>query len=377
MSTFILGAGFSKPAGLPLGNELFAHILAAAKAREYDELLLNDISAFIKYKKRAQGVRISEEQINFEEFISYLDIEHYLKLEGSDHWSDEGNKSQMAIRNLIALVLHTHEQRITNEQFSLYENFVEKLEPNDWIITFNYDTILEKALEKKKIPFRLFPYRYKKEAIISTDPKDEVVVLKMHGSINWFDKTYFDQIARYFKSHYKEVISPPNIIFNHPEIFHLERLVDSPNYDDSPLSKIYVLKNLDDYFYQNSFLLQVPLIISPSYNKLVYLNPLREFWRGFNQMGSFEKRVTIIGFSLPNHDEYIRQPLYQLIRNFQYYKSIEKYNLKMIDYKKDEKSIKDYKKKYRFVNHKKTDYFFDGFCNESLDSIFENQKTWK
>lgn len=33
MNVFILGAGFSKPAGLPLGNELFADIISYAKPR--------------------------------------------------------------------------------------------------------------------------------------------------------------------------------------------------------------------------------------------------------------------------------------------------------------------------------------------------------
>jgi len=109
----------------------------------------------------------------------------------------------------------------------------------------------------------------------------------------------------------------------------------------------------------------------------VYMNPLREFWYGFNQMGSLVERIGVIGFSLPEHDEYIRQPLYQLIRNFQHYKSIDKYNLKMIDYKKTQKEIREYKRKYRFLNPKKTDYYFDGFGRGALDMLFESQKTWK
>jgi len=89
------------------------------------------------------------------------------------------------------------------------------------------------------------------------------------------------------------------------------------------------------------------------------------------------ERIGVIGFSLPEHDEYIRQPLYQLIRNFQHYKSIDKYNLKMIDYKKTQKEIREYKRKYRFLNPKKTDYYFDGFGRGALDMLFESQKTWK
>jgi hypothetical protein len=377
MATYILGAGFSKSAGFPLGAELFPQILTAAKARGLDHILQKDLDFFIDYKKRAHGKKLSESEINLEEFISYLDIEHYLTLEGSDHWSGEGNKSQMAIKNLIALVLYIHDQRVTNEEFELYESFVARLEPGDWIFTFNYDTILEKALRKKKIPFRLFPYRYaERSQSILTDNKDEIVVLKMHGSIDWFDKTYFDQSSISLKNNYGQDIKPFNKVFTNLESFRLKKLVDSIDYEDSLLNNIYILENLEDYFFENSLLFQAPLIISPSYNKLVYLNPLKEFWWGFNRMGGFVERIVIIGFSLPDHDEYIRQPLYQLITNFQYHKSISKFNLKMIDYKKTEKGIREYKKNYRFINPKKTDFYFDGFNKTSLDVIFSDKKTW-
>ena len=105
----------------------------------------------------------------------------------------------------------------------------------------------------------------------------------------------------------------------------------------------------------------------------MYLNPLKEFWWGFNQMGSFEKRVAVIGFSLPEHDEYIRQPLYHLIRNFQYYKGIEKHNLKMIDLQESLEGVEGYKKKYQFVNFDKTDFYFDGFDQRALDIIFDDK----
>jgi len=372
MSTFILGAGFSRPAGLPLGTQLFSEILALAKLRGIEHIISRDIEFFLQYLKRTKGKRTKEEEINLEEFISYLDIEHYLTLEGKDHWSGRGNKSQMAIKNLIALLLYSKERQITEDQWSLYEDFVNKLDLNSWIFTFNYDTILEKTLEKKNIPFRLFPYRNKHNNITGIDNKDEIVILKMHGSINWFDKTYFERSAKFLKEHYGQDTDSLPTVFKDPNKFKLRKLINSPGYEDSPLKNIYISESLDEYFAENNFLLEVPLIISPSYNKLVYMNPLIEFWFGFNRMGGFDDRVAIIGFSLPDHDEYIRQPLYQLIRNFQYYKSIDKYNLKMIDYRNSQEEIREYKRKYRFVNSRKTDYYFDGFNRDALSVIFSD-----
>ena len=80
MATFILGAGFSKPAGLPLGNQLFSEILALAKLRGIEHIISRDIEFFLQYLKRTKGKKIKEGEINLEEFISYLDIEHYLTL---------------------------------------------------------------------------------------------------------------------------------------------------------------------------------------------------------------------------------------------------------------------------------------------------------
>jgi hypothetical protein len=105
---------------------------------------------------------------------------------------------------------------------------------------------------------------------------------------------------------------------------------------------------------------------------MIYLNPLSEFWAGFSQSGVYEKRVAIIGFSLPEHDEYIRQPLYWLIHNFQKYESpvATKTKLKMVDFRQNAKEIAAYQATYGFVDWDKADTYFGGFNKESLEMIF-------
>jgi len=359
VGTFIIGAGFSKPAGLPLGSEIFPEIMKLAESRGIARNVSDDIKAFQMYLRQTKGIKIREADINLEEFISYLDIEHYLTLEGKDRWSEEGSESQMIIRNLIALLLHSREQEVSLEKWALYEEFVSRLDYNDWIFTFNYDTILEKALTKKKIPFRLFPYRSKEfeDGTIASDNRDEVIVLKMHGSINWFDSTYFQKQLEYLGQTSGGKMPLSSIVFKYPEKFQIRKLIDDPYATDSPLNNIYIVDNLDAYFKESNFLLQNPLIVSPSYNKLLYVNPLREFWYGFNRMGGLENRVDVIGFSLPEHDEYIRQPFYRMITNYQYFQEdqslINKANLKLVDYRSNCRGRREYKRKYRFVNLKK------------------------
>jgi hypothetical protein len=83
MSIFFLGAGFSRPAGLPLGNELFSEIIEYAKNNGlYERGLKSEIKAFINYYHAVNGVTLQEEDINIEEFMSYIDIGDFLWLRG-------------------------------------------------------------------------------------------------------------------------------------------------------------------------------------------------------------------------------------------------------------------------------------------------------
>ena len=361
---FVLGAGFSKPAGLPLCLELFDEIKKEAKERGVYDGLKTDLESFLEYQHKTKIETITENEINFEDFISYLDIEHFLQLKGSDHWSDEGNTSQLIVKNLIARILYNKELEMQNKD--LYEKFAEKLNHGDTIITFNYDTILESTFLRKGIPYRLFPDRD------NSDTNGEIILLKMHGSIDWFDISAYDreQISnRKYPFH-----MPPdhNIFARRKKPFHLEKILDESY--ESPLQNIYKNYDLAEYLNEEYYTSNPPLIISPSHSKMVYLNPLTEFWRGNNKSGVASSTVTIIGFSLPEHDEYIRQPLYHLVNNFQnndYFEDfLEKTNLKMIDYKQNQADIDAYKKNYSFVNWSKTDCYFDGFDEKSLEVIF-------
>jgi hypothetical protein len=87
---FVIGAGFSKPAGIPLTSELFNLIVRDTKVTTaYHNILEPDISRYLEYYNRTHPTPITEDTINVEDFMSYLDIEHYLSLKGSDTWSDK------------------------------------------------------------------------------------------------------------------------------------------------------------------------------------------------------------------------------------------------------------------------------------------------
>jgi hypothetical protein len=305
----------------------------------------------------------NEKDIILEEFISYLDIEDYLRLLGLKHWSIAGSECQIMIRNFIAKIIFERQKLITDREKHLYDSFVKKLKPNDLIITFNYDTILEEAFERNNIPFRFYWEKLKsinddETATIDFD-NDDIILHKMHGSIDWVSDKYFtskSELCVWNKHSYK---------------FNPKLILPGPYLESNPLDSIYRISNLDEYFSTNEIVIESPLIISPSMNKILLLNPLKKYWDGFIGNGRGSKRLIIIGFSLPSHDEYIRQPLYYVTKNFEFSaNSRPESRISLVTYQKSKEDRKSFLDNYCFLNREITDCYFDGFTESIIDKIF-------
>ena len=186
----ILGAGFSRPAGLPLGAELFREIRRTAHAKYgAGNHLESDLGRYLDYMSACEGKSLSTDEVDYEEFLAFLDVEHFLGLKGADTWSEDGNETQLIVKHAIVDVLH---QRTPSSPPQLYRKLASKLDTRDFVISFNYDTLLESTLEAEGIPYRLFPNRYSRVTRASgivDNSKEELVVLKLHGSIDWCDRT--------------------------------------------------------------------------------------------------------------------------------------------------------------------------------------------
>ena len=161
----------------------------------------------------------------------------------------------------------------------------------------------------------------------------------------------------------------------------LNKIIDGPYSQDSRLQNIYKIVNLNQYYTEATLVQEVPLIVSPSYVKISYLNPLEELWGSFHGSGMYNSGISIIGFSIPEHDEYIKQPLYSMINNFLLSdtkemfskQGIEKLPLKFVDYRKEGKDQKEYQKIFKFIDWEKTIPFYGGFNNEAIDYLFEKE----
>jgi hypothetical protein len=143
-----------------------------------------DVGEYLRYCDDCGVGGQTKDSLDLEMLMSYLDIEHYLELRGSDTWSREGNESQLMIRKAIGKVIH---DRTPDKLPDCYLRFAEMLSPRDIVLTFNYDVVLEAALAHVGKRFRRYPHRFKTVnahgGTLDSDT-EEVILLKLHGSLD-------------------------------------------------------------------------------------------------------------------------------------------------------------------------------------------------
>ena len=113
--------------------------------------------------------------------------------------------------------------------------------------------ILERALDHINKPYRLFPSRFESIGEYSNavdNSKEEVIILKLHGSLDWFSNKSFLRGVDAFKKQGASG-SPRDPLFNNNDRYRPSSLVDGPRNDGDPLTYIHRLENIDE-FYQHA-----------------------------------------------------------------------------------------------------------------------------
>lgn len=377
----ILGAGFSRPAGFPLAIDLWKEIreVAANTHPDYRAYKFNeDLQNYIEFRKEADGCALTPETVDFEDLMRFLDVEHYLGLRGGDTWSEDGNEGTVVTKFLIGRILARYVNELEDVP-ELYLEFARRLNPYDIVITFNYDTLLELALDAIGKPYRLFTNRYASidefgGIVDSSRDEDEVVILKIHGSIDWFDRSRFERLIAYYER--QKAPPPEDVIFSHDADLGLERLVDGPRFETDPLKNIYRAKNLKALYAKDLLFTATPRLLPPSAAKLLYAREMNDFWDGMGRAGYHNFGMAIIGFSLPAQDEYARQILYELVTHYQRHSwdqelfGLKKSPLAIVDFFPDAASETQFRERYRFVDWSRADLSGKGFDLASLDKVF-------
>ncbi len=366
---FILGAGFSKHAGLPLGVELLKEVRKKVKEEfqrsDWEGELEKEISEWKKlYPKK---------ELNLESVLAYSHRKHFLRLIGSDEYFDHGSRSIVATRYAVQSILT---ERLQQETPLLYKEFASMLTPNDTILTFNYDTLLEKTMEELNIPYSLTPEWWLNKKVKESGDQSKqkyVDVIKLHGSIDWYDRRYYDQKRKYFSSQNIEV-PDEDPLFGPNKTVPTEPLSNGSATNDlgaNLLNNIFRVPNHSKYFPFAPSWKVVPFLLPPAYDKLLGSKPIRDLWQNMHRTLDSYSTIVIIGYSMPEYDGYAYEALGHLLINYQEGNDLTYWNHRRVPIQiiTSDSSNKKALEKLPFLNSVKTRVWSDGFGLDCLDWI--------
>jgi hypothetical protein len=167
---FILGSGFSADAGVPL-----TALLLQKTMNKFASECPGVFSRVDRYARDSVG-RIDESvdysQISFSSLCTFLEYIELREYGGGERWSAVGSREKLALRFYLSKTLVEHTPGV-KELPNLYIEFAKQLHEGDIIISFNWDGLLEVALEKVG---KTYTYNFASNAIW---------LCKLHGSVNW------------------------------------------------------------------------------------------------------------------------------------------------------------------------------------------------
>ena len=309
---FILGAGFSAPAGLPLAQGLLERVR---------ENLRRDFRPFGWEGPLEQEIEewtslYPGQPIDLERVLAYSHRKHYLGLIGSEEYFEHGSRSIVAARPAIQQILI---HATPSDAPTLYRNFAKMLGPNDVVLTFNYDTLLEQALDDVGKPYSLTPEWWLEKDLSESEPK-HVDLIKLHGSIDWYDRHYHDDLMRRFKEKGSEVPDRDPIFGPAPSI-PSEPLSREPTeaFGDRILTRVFRVPNHAKYFPIKGELgsCVVPVILPPAYDKLLGYDAILDLWENLHRTYDVFSSIVVIGYSFPSYDSYAYETLGWLLINYQ------------------------------------------------------------
>lgn len=167
---FILGAGFSAAAGIPMIGQLLFDSMQLFK--------LECPGLFERVNNYAKICFSSEQevdytQVNFSDFCTFLEYVELREYGGGERWSERGSREKLAFRYYLAKAI-VNSTPAPEDIPDIYIQFARQLRKYDILITFNWDPLLELSLSKIG---KTFAYNNYGEA--------DVRIYKFHGSVNW------------------------------------------------------------------------------------------------------------------------------------------------------------------------------------------------
>lgn len=297
-SVFILGAGASADAGIPIMDEFISKGLglkdfstSAVELRPFArmEKALTDLSSSIFSKSNA-------DLDNIEDVFGLIEMGRLIdKFPGCNNSEEIEELRTSVIKFIVATIEHTNTYEnspgVVKSPQGTYNHFADELlRPmfmfglSASVITFNYDIALDYALKSYNVPY---DYSLAPSAV-----GNSIKYLKLHGSINWASCPKCNHIF------------PQNV-----DLSFNDR--DGRPYLTKPLGRSILKigsiigKNMCRGACQTN-MREIPILVPPTWNKTEYGNYLSPVWRAAAAELTEAENVFVIGYSLPKSDLFFK-----------------------------------------------------------------------
>ncbi|HEN5542795.1 TPA: hypothetical protein U6306_002987, partial [Legionella pneumophila] len=205
--------------------------------------------------------------------------------------------------------------------------------------------------------------------------------------INWFDLNEYYEKQRTDNLNNPHSLLPADFIFNNhgndkPKLNPIVPMNIQPKIEtnlkylywisDQDLNKFIKVYNnpLGRIDNNEAPALTHPILLSPSYSKLLYSDSIKDLFYGAGFYGSDKEQIIIIGCSLVEYDKYIRQWVFDIVRQYRGMNHTKE--ISIINYASRHKQKIGIQKNYSYLGTDKIKFIFDGFSEKSLAETLSN-----
>lgn len=205
MDVYVLGAGVSKPVGYPLGSELFDaiedYVRGCGKCFDRFDHVRGwaDLKAWLETNPNPMIVEAYRAK-DIERLFTLLDLAVLSDRSGTVARDQQHYRGMLmwALEHYFAWRHSGDNGMSKGKEWDALRAFAEKVSPGDVVITFNYDSAVERALishgkwsPRNGYGFELAFQKSPNDTTPVELPESPIVVLHLHGATGWYRRPWF------------------------------------------------------------------------------------------------------------------------------------------------------------------------------------------
>ena len=137
--------------------------------------------------------------------------------------------------------------------------------------------------------------------------------MKLHGSIDWYDRKYYDNTRAWLRKNAGEVPDKDPIFGPNPTVptTPLSRGKTQEEFGQNILKRVFRVPDHKKHFpFDNEVHSRVvPFILPLSYDKLLGHEPVLDLWENLHRIQNDFSSINIVGYSMPKHDSHAYEAL--------------------------------------------------------------------